>query len=138
MSLFLSHLSQFTGMLAKTFTECYIYEHEYLAYCYACQNYTLLSHLFHQIRIQLAYFIHQSECRIVPSPGRCRDMEKSRSWSYSTKIGSCTELYGCYGIRDRNVFKTRTGCERNCYITDANDPSARSYLGMYTGYLFVF
>lgn len=72
---------------------------------------------------------HLSECQFVPSPGRCRETEKRRLWSYSTKIGACTELYGCYGIRDRNVFMTRVGCERSCFVTDSNDPSLSSYLG---------
>ncbi|XP_060599372.1 uncharacterized protein LOC132752976 [Ruditapes philippinarum] len=68
------------------------------------------------------------QCRIVPSPGRCAASEKRRMWSFSSKIGACAELYGCYGIRDRNVFRTRAECARSCFITDTNDPSTNAYL----------
>lgn len=69
------------------------------------------------------------DCRVVPSPGRCAQAEKRTFWSYSTKIGACTELYGCYGIRDRNVFQSRAFCERSCFTTGNNDATSNSYLG---------
>ena len=68
------------------------------------------------------------ECQVVPSAGRCRENQSRRFWSYSSKIGSCTELFGCYGIRDRNVFLTRQGCERNCYSTGPSRPDT-SFMG---------
>ncbi|KAL4222804.1 hypothetical protein ACF0H5_018844 [Mactra antiquata] len=67
-------------------------------------------------------------CRVVPSPGRCSDTDKRALWSYSTKVGECTQLYGCYGIRDRNVFQSRALCERSCFTTGNNDATSTSYL----------
>ncbi|KAH3719803.1 hypothetical protein DPMN_062677 [Dreissena polymorpha] len=56
------------------------------------------------------------ECRVVPSPGRCTEQERSNYFSYSTKTHTCTEIYGCYSLQDRNVFLTAIGCLRECLL----------------------
>ena len=57
---------------------------------------------------------YHTECYIHPSQGRCRDEEKRTFFTYSTKTSTCVEIYGCYGIRDRNVFLTAVGCRQAC------------------------
>lgn len=55
-----------------------------------------------------------TECYIHPAQGRCADNERRTYYTFSTKTSTCVEIYGCYGIRDRNVFLTRKGCRQAC------------------------
>ena len=55
-----------------------------------------------------------TECYLNPTPGRCRETEKRSFYSYSSKTMSCTRLYGCYSIRDRNVFLSESSCTKAC------------------------
>lgn len=55
-----------------------------------------------------------AECYIVPSQGVCRSEERETFYTYSTKTNTCVRIFGCYGIRDRNVYLTRKGCEQAC------------------------
>ena len=61
-----------------------------------------------------------SECKVNPSPGVCTPNERRHFYSYSTKSSSCVRIYGCFSIRDRNVFLTRDGCRKDCLILEGS------------------
>lgn len=67
-----------------------------------------------------------SECKLIPSPGRCLDSQKKSVWTYSDKLGICVEITGCYDFHDRNVWRSVRACNERCHvnitaITDLKD-----------------
>ena len=66
-----------------------------------------------------------------PSQGICSANQRRSYYSYSSKTGVCEEIYGCYSIRDRNVFLTRDGCRQNCFVNTSMTPSGQKDLRKY-------